>query len=240
MAKYNAQRFKTHSTTFGTTSGESPVLLPNSDAPETSPPGCSFFTEPPCQPITSNPIAAPPSQTISDSAAVKNPIRRARPQDLKFLSHLQKKFSNQLGFLPTQALQWYVEEGRVGVVTENGEPAGYVLGRPSFRYQRLLRPITQTAVAMDAQRRHLGMSLIDRVCNLARDEHQLAVQAVCAADLEANDFWLAMQFEAIHVFPANNTRGRELIVWRKLVTKTRPDWFELAPPDPGTRARRKQ
>jgi N-acetylglutamate synthase-like GNAT family acetyltransferase len=211
MAKNNARRFTTNPTILPPASGESPVPRGTSAGPETSPPG----------------------------RAISPTIRRARPQDLKFLSHLQKKYSNELGFLPTAALQWYVEQQRVGVVLENNEPAGYVLGRTHYKYQPLMRPITQTAIAFDARRRHLGMALIQRVEQHARDERQMAMQAICAENLDANDFWLALGFEHVTTFGGQNTRGRALHVWRKCVTKTRPDWFTTPPPDPGQRRRKR-
>lgn len=211
MRKLNANRFQSHTTNFGTMSGSSPVPLPNPAGPATSPPGRAI------QPL----------------------IRLARPQDLKYLSSLQKRFSNELGFLPTQALQWYVEHQRVGVVTENGDPAGYVLGRTHFKYQPLLRPITQTAIQMDAQRRHLGLALVNRICKQAIDARQLAVQAICAEDLDANDFWAVAGFVPIGEQTHHNARGRNLIVWRKQLTSTLPAWFNLLPTAPGERARRK-
>lgn len=193
-----------------TTSGESPVLL----AP-TAPPGGP-----------------------SPAAAFCPPIRVARDRDLKFLSNLQKLYSNHLGYLPTAALQWYVTENRIGIVLQNGDPAGYVLGRTHYRYQPLMRPITQAAVAMDAQRRHLGLALIARTCAHATAAGQVAVQACCAADLDANEFWYAAGFAAIGTLAPSNARGRTIVVWRKRLTTEIPAWFFDAPPVAGHRAKR--
>jgi hypothetical protein len=118
---------------------------------------------------------------------------------------------------------------------ENGEPAGYILGRQKYRTRPELRPITQAAVAMDAQRRHLGMALVERVIKHAVDARQLAVQAVCAEDLESNDFWRALNFELIGHHAPTNTRGRRLLVWRRLTTHARPEWFLEMPTNPGHR-----
>lgn len=207
MSKRNARRFTGHNITYGTTGAQPAPLLTRAPAAATSPP-----------PLGSS-----------------NLIRLARPQDLKFLDHLQGKFSNALGFLPFAALEWYTLNRLVGIVSENGEPAGYVLGRERFRYNPELRPITQTAIAMDAQRRHLGMHLVNRVIRRAVDARQLAVQAVCAEDLEANSFWLALGFEKIGAHDAMNRRERKLLVWRKQTTSARPTWFETMPTNPGHR-----
>lgn len=188
-----------------------------------------------------SPVPRPTTEPPRGSSAAVSFCRRiiiARPQHLKFLASLQAKFSNHLGYLPTAALNWYIKNNRVGIGTENGEPAGYVLGRTHYRYQPLMRPITQACVAMDAQRRQIGMQLVRRVIQQAHDAGQLAVQAVCAADLDANDFWLAMNFAAITVLPAMNARERKLIVWRHALRDTMPTWFYAAPHTAGTRARR--
>lgn len=265
MARNNGKRFadgpqppSEHLPIFGTASGVSPVPLPNPAGPTLSPSGRAISTEPPCPPAQSSPPASagsaktstpqantaptttpPASPSASLAATLARPplIRRARPQDAKFLSHLQKTFSNELGFLPTAALQWYIEQQRVGVVLENGDPAGYVLGRPAYKYQPDMRPITQTAVAMDAQRRHLGLALIARVCQHAVDARQLAVQAICAGDLIANEFWYSAGFESVALLTPGNARRRTLIVWRKQLTHVRPTWFTEPPPTAGVRTR---
>lgn len=175
----------------------------------------------------------------SRARAISPKIIVAGACHLRFLTHLQKKFSNALGFLPTTALYWYLQNKRVGLAHENDEPAGYVLGRTHFKTQPLMRPITQAAVAMDAQRRHIGMALIERVCIHAQQSNQLAVQAVCAEDLDANSFWRALEFQTIAIIDPNNARGRRLVVWRKLLTDVEPDWFRLPPKTAGTRAGKK-
>lgn len=194
-----------------------------------------------------SPSSALTARTPGDLATPRGPsagcafsgqIAIATPRHLKFLSHLQKQFSNHLGYLPTAALQWYVEQKRIGLAFENNEPAGYVLGRTHFRYQPEMRPITQAAVAMDAQRRHIGLALVDRVITHARQAGQLAVQACCAADLDANEFWYAAGFHAIGVIQPDNARGRKIVVWRKPLTTTLPEWFREAPHQAGHRARR--
>jgi hypothetical protein len=224
MRNLNARRFTdpmqrqdAAHTIFSPASGESPVPRENSDAP--------------------------PGQSAGRSCSIIQPASRpsiilAKTEHMKFVSALQKKFSNALGYLPTAALQWYVEQKRVGIAFENGEPAGYVLGRTHYKYQPLMRPITQAAVAMDAQRRHHGLGLVARVCEQAQATRQLAVQACCAADLDANEFWMVAGFVAVDVLKPDNARGREIIVWRKSLTARAPDWFMVPPPVAGHRAKK--
>lgn len=152
---------------------------------------------------------------------------------------LQRKFSNQLGFLPSAAIDWYLEQGLVGIARENAEPCGYVLGRPAFQHQPLMRPITQAAVFMDAQRRHHGLALVNRVCAKAAEAGQLVVQCSCAADIDAVDFWTQAGFVPIHTHKLDNARGREIFVFRRLLVPQCPDWFWTPPPRSGYRARKK-
>lgn len=217
MRKHNGQRFhdalqtdQYNPTSLTASSGESPVHPVTPEAPAAPSPGLSF-----------------PSKVLI-----------ARPEHAKFVSHLQKKFSNCLGFLPTAALQWYIEQKRVGIAFENDEPAGYVLGRTHYRYQPLMRPITQAAVAFDAQKRHHGLTLVDRVCQQAIAAKQLVVQACCAADLEANEFWRIAGFEAVDLLEPDNARGRGIIVWRKSLHSRAPDWFLTPPVAAGHRGRK--
>jgi N-acetylglutamate synthase-like GNAT family acetyltransferase len=165
-------------------------------------------------------------------------IEPATPADLQFVLALQRKHSNALGFLPTPAIEWYLSARRVRLAMENGEPAGYLLGRSHFRWEPMLRPITQAAVAMDAQRRHVGLSLVAGVVEEAALAGQVGVQAMCAADLESVHFWKAAGFLQIGAYAPNNTRGREMICFRKLLTKRVPLWFAHLPPIAGWKGRK--
>lgn len=165
-----------------------------------------------------------------------DPIAIATQADLAFVLDLQRKHSNALGFLPRAAIDWYLLNDRVRLATENGEPAGYVLGRPAYRWAPLMRPITQAAVAMDAQRRHIGLSLVARVCEEAAAAGQIGVQSMCAEGLDANHFWLAAGFKLIGRLTPANTRGREMLCWRKFFVNRLPLWAAHMPPLAGWKA----
>lgn len=216
---------------------------------------------PDCRRIQSSPPRELYAQTAGDSAAVQvtserralfrpTPISQACPDpaDTKvcvatsrhqgIVLDLQRKFSNQLGFIPTPATLWYIESGNVGIAHENGEACGFLLGRPAFRYQPLLRPITQAAIAMDAQRRHHGLALLAALEARALKAGQLALQCCCAEDLDANEFWAIAGFVPIDLLIPNNARGRAICVWRKQLTHTAPSWFFTPPPRTGHQAKR--
>lgn len=165
-------------------------------------------------------------------------IRRSISSDVQYLSHLQAKFSNQLGFLPKPALECYAGNGWASIGTENGSEAGYILGRPQYRWQPLMSPITQAAVAMDAQRRGLGLALVSQWVARATIAGKHAVQCICANDIEAMSFWPAAGFTAICEIDPANARGRKMTVWRRSLLDLPPTWFFNTPPVSGHKARR--
>lgn len=144
-------------------------------------------------------------------------LRTASTADLSFVLDLQKRFSNQLGFLPRQAIEQYLATGRVTIATDNGEATGYVLGRPSLRCAPGVQPIVQTAVHLDAQRQAAGRQLIEHVAAEARASGRRLLQAWCRVDLEANAFWSACGFTAIGIRRPNNARRQPLILWRRQI-----------------------
>jgi hypothetical protein len=165
-------------------------------------------------------------------------IRIATPREKLFILDLARKFSNQLGFIPAVALDWYLDNALITEVMENDTPAGYLLGRPSLRWNRAIRPITQAAVCFDAQRRHLGLALIAHAQVQALAAGQIAIQANCREGIDANEFWLAAGFQLICKLDPNNARGKAVNCWRKLLGTTRPAWFDLPPQYAGHRARK--
>jgi N-acetylglutamate synthase-like GNAT family acetyltransferase len=164
-------------------------------------------------------------------------LRQATPADLKFVDKLQRRFGHSVGFLCTEALKFNLEHDHVAIALENGEPAGYLLGRPGLGWQPLLTPIFQACVAMDAQRRHHGLALLLLLEERSRASGKIGVQANCAIGVEANEFWQAAGFKPICHMTPKTARGREIICWRKPLVRCLPDWFLLPPRRSGHMAR---
>lgn len=156
-------------------------------------------------------------------------IRTATLNDLKFIDSLQKKFGNALGFLPQEAIERLTEMGVVYLAQENDTAAGFVISRRALGWQPLMRSITQTAVCMDAQRRHHGLAIVKRIADEARAAGQMALQACCAVGLDSNEFWKAAGFVPVCHMTPDNVRAREIICWRKPLTTTVPIWFAHPP-----------
>lgn len=178
-----------------------------------------------------------PLESLSDSlVAQQNCQRTATQKDRSFLESLQRKFSNQIGFLPAQAIDAYIEIGAYTIALENDQPAGFILSRPSLRWQPALASVTQAAVAMDAQRRHIGLALLNRIVSQLVPGQTTGIQAVCRIGLEANEFWHAAGFTPICHLRGENARKKDLIVWRMPITKKIPLWFACPPVRAGWRA----
>lgn len=142
-------------------------------------------------------------------------IRSAVPgcgRDLKFIDHLQKKFSEQVGFLPRVALEAHIAKLRVSLVLENDEPAAYLLGKGNYLRDPHFGIIYQAAVSYDARRRLIGTALVQHLM----DHMEPGVRLIglwCAQDIEANEFWNACGFEAIAARHGSKRRGRVHIFW---------------------------
>lgn len=141
-------------------------------------------------------------------------IRKAKATDLLFIRDLQRRFTNQIGFLPTQATQRELERGRILIGTLNDDEAGFLYTLPRLTSQPTTTAIIQTAVRMDAQRQLLGLQMITQIAHAAAAAGQTILQAWCKANLEANHFWQAAGFKPIAIRPGGNGKQVPHILWR--------------------------
>jgi N-acetylglutamate synthase-like GNAT family acetyltransferase len=161
----------------------------------------------------------------------------ATAADLSFVLDLQRRFANALGFLPRQAVEEYVRRGRIFIAQDNNQEAGFVLSAQRLRCAPHVQPITQTAIAFDAQRRHLGRSLIDHLAAEALNGGRSMLQAWCRANLEANHFWQSLGFTAVGVRRPLTVRKQPLILWRLPLNDHGRRMLPLLPTAAGYRAR---
>lgn len=170
----------------------------------------------------------PPSPLLAldrESPAVLTPGLEA----LKFVKMLQARYSNQLGFLPAQAIEEYLCDERIRLVKENDQDAGYLLARHHLRQAPWCRPIIQAAICFDAQRRHLGLALIRDLEINARRDNLLGLQAWVAMDIDAVGFFSAAGFSLVCTRNPKNARGRLLGLFRKHWARVMPQNFLVAP-----------
>jgi hypothetical protein len=136
-------------------------------------------------------------------------VTAATAADLPYVVHLQKKHADAVGFIPRMALREKIEQGRIWLARENGEPAGFLhhgsLARPEVR-------IFQAAIQYDARRRYLGLEMVCHLLRLASDARARGVSLRCLSFLEANEFWDAAGFKLLTTEPG--AKGT-LNVWVK-------------------------
>lgn len=156
-----------------------------------------------------------PLTAVAPARPAAADIRVATPADRAYVASLQKRYANQLGFLPLAAIDILIEQRRVMVGRENGDPAGYVVARPRLRCMTAVAPIVQTAVSYDLRRRRLGTALVEAVCADAWVDGRLAVQCWCREDLEACEFWHAAGFMAVADRWPGNARRKRMILYRR-------------------------
>lgn len=150
-----------------------------------------------------------------------------------YVRHLSNKFRSQLGFIPNAGLDAYCANGWALIGHENGDPAGYILGRPSLRWMPRMRSVIHAAVQMDAQRRQLGLEMLKVYEHNSRANGIRYMQAMCRYDLDANEFWLAAGYEKIAQLSVCNAKKQPMICWRKTLDGTHPMWWTWPPPRAG-------
>jgi hypothetical protein len=150
----------------------------------------------------------------------------ATASDLPYVTDLQRKNKESLGFLPSMALSERVMAGRVFMGWLGGDPFGYLL----FDYQPDAINVLQACIQYDARRRVYGAQLY----GWGLEQWDTSrVRLKCAADLESNLFWRSLGLVCVGVKDGGVRRGRKINVWnhflRPGVLLFSPEELETAP-----------
>lgn len=124
--------------------------------------------------------------TRSNPHGPQDTVRTATLADLKFVLHLQRTWSRNLGFLPSVAIERYLARGGVTLVRTNQEPAGYLLH--TINRDKLVR-ILQVAIDPELLRTTLGTLAMHHTLRQARAHGAALVRLTSRSDLIANQFW---------------------------------------------------
>lgn len=143
-------------------------------------------------------------------------IRPARSTDLAYLVQLQKRWSNAVGFLPRVAFIRYIDEHKILLVSENGQPAGYLTW--SIRRDGMLH-IPQVAIEPELLRTTLGTRLIHRIEKAATAGSCSVVRLRSRSDLSANSFWPTVGFSLTATIARPTARGLPLLEWTKCLLR---------------------
>ncbi|MBP3956317.1 hypothetical protein J8F10_13585 [Gemmata sp. G18] len=139
-------------------------------------------------------------------------LRGAEPSDWVFLDHLQRRHHDAIGYLPRVALEEAIDRRRVLLALENGAPAGYLYGKATYQRRADVAIIFQAAICFDARRRQMGTALVNEFLGrLPADVRQVCLW--CASDLDANQFWSALGFEAVACRAGSQRTGRTHVFW---------------------------
>jgi|GEM_PF-4393200 hypothetical protein len=130
----------------------------------------------------------------------------ATEAELPYVTDLQRKNKESLGFLPSMALSERVTAGRVFMGWLGGAPFGYLL----FDYQTDAVNVLQACIQYDARRRVYGAQLY----GWGLEQWDTSrVRLKCAADLESNLFWRSLGLVCVGVKDGGARRGRKINIW---------------------------
>ena len=143
---------------------------------------------------------------------VSRTVRLATLTDLPFVNAQQKAWSGNVGFLPSQTFERYIERGQIIIAEENGWPAGYISFCGSSK--GLVR-VLQVAVHHDLLREHVGTDMMRIIQQHAESNGASITRLTCRDGLPANDFWPTLGFVQTAVYARRTTRRRLLREWTK-------------------------
>ena len=157
-------------------------------------------------------------------------VTTATACDAGFISSLQAKNSNALGFLTRRAIDAYIADDAVTIILNEVEPVGYLISRRIKRWPKstTLRRVTQIVVAGEHRCKGFGYGLLSTLISIARSDRTPAIEARCRDELMANDFWRRNGFRLIDRDLRNNARKQAINVWRLPLTKQIPSWVAFS------------
>lgn len=132
---------------------------------------------------------------------------------VKYAISLMRLNREQVGFLPTMALEDLEAKGGLTVGLLNKEICGYIAFEPP-------RPLTdcrflQICLPMDVRRRYYGAKIVVSVEDRVKKAGGLGIWFKVAWDIEANDFWQSIGYYCSGIVHGGYKRNRILNVYRK-------------------------
>ena len=141
-------------------------------------------------------------------------ISKLSTAHLDAVDELMKRNSGTVGFLPLEALRYYLEnEWVLGAVASDGHLAGYLLyaeNRDRFR-------VTQLCVSNDFRNRGLARRLLETLKTSATTQKVMVLR--CRNDFPAHSMWPALGFVPIDEMPGRSEERHLLTVWRLILAR---------------------
>ncbi len=137
-------------------------------------------------------------------------VNVATTKDLPFIVHLQRHWSENVGFMTRAALKAYILDARILIVRQNAEEAGYLAW--TCTKEGLVRMI-QLAVDPQLLRTHLGTKMTNHLKRAAKRGHCSLIRHRTRSNLEANYLWPDLGFTVTGVYLNPTKRSLPLIEW---------------------------
>ena len=136
------------------------------------------------------------------------------PDDLAAVDELMVRNTGTLGFLPREALDDYLRnDGVLGVRTEDGRLAGYILyaaNRDRFR-------IAQLCVTEEHRGSGIARRLVEALKSSATTQKVAILR--CRNDFPAHEMWPKLGFFAVSHMRGSSREGHPLTLWRLVLSR---------------------
>jgi len=142
-----------------------------------------------------------------------------QPTDtIKYVSALQNREHQSVGFLTHAALNEYHERHQIILASENNDPCGYTIfydGRHGNRPKSHPAAIRVRQIAVEDPLRRIAHAtgLISRLIYHAHATGFERLELWCATDLDAMKFWRALGFTEGKIRVGGNKDGRLHAFW---------------------------
>ena len=128
-------------------------------------------------------------------------------KDLRALKLLADRHKLELGFVLAPALQEGITNGQVYIIKRSSQVLAFV----HFRHRRdAVTKIYQICVDCSAQRKGLGMAMLEAVRKDALQRGQVEITLMCPTDLLAKGFYKRMGFSLLQTISG---KRRALNIW---------------------------
>jgi ribosomal protein S18 acetylase RimI-like enzyme len=139
-------------------------------------------------------------------------VRQALLTDVPYIKDLARIDSESLGFLPGRVYEDIINgvtpRHRLWLAEVNNTPVGFLYLSPGTE-GRAAR-IIQVCLQRDARRREYGTALVERAEEHAISLQRPAVACHVATDIEAGEFWDAMDYRVAELIEGGKRRKRIL------------------------------
>ncbi len=137
--------------------------------------------------------ASSESKLVVPSPKEELTFRSGNAVDFGFIDELQKRYNQNLGFMPTMWLEGKANAGHILIAQIDGKPVGYIIAQDKYMKREELGIVYQIAVKPGRQRGFIGAALLK--AQFDRSAYGCRLYCCwCAQDIEANRFWESMGF----------------------------------------------